>query len=431
MSNVIFMPVLLASDINVYSMGRAFHEAYGIKSLMVARAKGGVITEDTRILDYFEEPRLDETQVFKDTMAKIYRKYGRVGGPITGPEAETAGPEQMGVSEEGLPAKDMILLGCADHYVRLIVENKEYLKGLGYIVPYSDKPILDRITLKESFYKLCDEYGLDYAKTFIYTPEMNYDFEIDFGYPVVLKASDSVKYHKKKFQGFHKAYFINSKQELVDTLKLIYANGYDDHMIIQDMVPGADDSIYDLQMYIGSDHKVKLMNFGNVLLEEHTPTAIGNNAATLTIYNEELMNKIGNMMESIGYEGFADADIKLDSRDGKFKMFEINIRQGRSHYRVTGAGNNLAKLVVEDYVYRRELPKILVKGPHFWHVVPLGVVYKYVRDPEKLALVKKCVAEGKECNSMRYDKDMSLKRRWELFLKDVNQYRKFGKYYPY
>ena len=26
---------------------------------------------------------------------------------------------------------------------------------------------------------------------------MNFDFEIDFGYPVVLKASDSVKFHKK------------------------------------------------------------------------------------------------------------------------------------------------------------------------------------------------------------------------------------------
>ncbi len=399
-----FLPILLASDINVYSMARAFHEAYGIKSLMVARNRGGITGEgNTKILDYLEVPGLDETPVFLKTMDELAERYGK--------------------------DRKLILMGCADHYVRLIVENKEHLKQR-FIVPYSDKPVLDRITLKESFYKLCDEYGLDYAKTFIYTPEMNFDFEIDFGYPVVLKASDSVKFHKHKFEGFHKAYFIYNKQELVDTLKLIYANGYDDHMIIQDMVPGADDAIYDLQMYIGSDHKVKLMNLGNVLLEEHTPTAIGNNAATLTIFNEELMRKVGGMMEAIGYEGFADADIKYDARDGKYKMFEINIRQGRSHYRVTGAGNNLAKLVVDDYVYHKHLPMTLAKGPHFWHVVPLGVVYKYVRDPEKLALVRQCVREGKVCDSQYYPADMPLKRWVYLKLRGLNMYRKFRQYYP-
>jgi len=400
--SVDFLPILLASDINVYSMARAFHEAYGIKSLMVARNRGGV-TGNTNIVDYLEVKDLDETEVFLKSMSDIAEKYGK--------------------------EKKLLLMGCADHYVRLIVENKETLKDR-FILPNSDKAVLDNITLKESFYKLCDKYGLDYAKTFIYTPEMNYEFEIDFGYPVVLKASDSVKYHKHHFDGFHKAYFINSKEELIDTLKLIYANGYDDHMIIQDMVPGADDSIYDLQMYIGSDHKIKMMNLGNVLLEEHTPTAIGNNAATLTVYNEELMLKIGHMMEDIGYEGFADADIKYDYRDGKYKMFEINIRQGRSHYRVTGAGINMAKLVTEDYVYHKDLSCQLAKGPHFWHVVPLGVVYKYVKDKEKLAIVKECVRKGDHCDSQYYPKDMPLKRWLYLKARQLNMYRKFSKYYP-
>ncbi len=405
--NIDFMPILLASDINVYSMARAFHEEYGIKSLMVARERGAM-TKDTKILDYLEVPGLNETEVFLETMDKLYDEYG---------------PEGKG--------KTLILMGCADHYVRLIVENKEYLKNKGFVLPYSDKKVLDELTLKESFYNLCDRFGLDYAKTFIYRPGMNFEFEIDFGYPVVLKASDSVKYHRKKFEGFHKAYFINSKEELVDTLKLIYANGYDDNMIIQDMVPGEDDAIYDLQMYIGSDHKVKMMNFGNVLLEEHTPTAIGNNAATLTTYNEELMLKVGHMMEEIGYEGFADGDIKWDYRDGKYKMFEINIRQGRSHYRVTGGGTNMAKLVVDDYIYHKDMPMKLVKEPHFWHAVPLGVVYKYVKDEKKLAQVRQLVKEGKVCDSQYYPADMPFKRWVYLKLRGLNMYRKFNKYYPY
>ena len=217
-------------------------------------------------------------------------------------------------------------------------------------------------------------------------------------------------------------------QTLKDTLELIYKNGYDDNMIIQERIPGDDSQMYDLQVYVGSDHKVKLMNFGNVLLEEHTPKGIGSNAATLVDYNEELMKKIQFLLEDIGYEGLADCDIKYDTRDGKFKMFEINIRQGRSHYRVTGGGDNLAKYIVDDYVYHKPQELKYVKDEFFWHVVPLGVVYRYINDEEKVNKIKRLVKEGKSCHSLYYPADMGLKRRIYLKLRDINQYRKYKKY---
>ncbi|MGI6722744.1 MAG: carboxylate--amine ligase, partial [Anaerovoracaceae bacterium] len=355
MEKVDFLPVLLASDINVYSMGRAFHEAYGIRSLMVARQLSGAVLH-TRILDYIEEPQLDKTEVFLKTMDKIADKYGK--------------------------DRKLLLIGCADHYVRLVVENKEYLSRK-FIIPHADKDVMDNIVLKETFYNRCDEFGLDYAATFIHTPETGYDYHLDFGFPVVLKASDSVKYHAHKFDGFHKVFFIDNREELDATLKKIYAAGYDDHMIIQDMIPGEDACIYDLHVYTGTDHKVKLMNMGNVVLEEHTPTAIGNNAATVVDPHIDVMKKIQGFLEGIGYEGMCDCDLKYDRRDGKYKMLEINIRQGRSHYRITGGGDNIAKLITEDFVYHHEIPgPKYVTDKFFWHAVPLGVVYKYVKDPK-------------------------------------------------
>ncbi|MEA4922644.1 MAG: hypothetical protein VB031_04665 [Eubacteriaceae bacterium] len=396
-----FLPVLLASDINVYSMGRAFHEAYGIRSLMVARQLSGAVLH-TQILDYIEEPKLDENEVFLKTMDRIYEEYGG--------------------------DRKLLLIGCADHYVRLVVGNREYLEDK-FILPYTDMKTLDNIVLKETFYGLCSQYGLDYADTFIHTPETGYDYELSFGFPVVLKASDSVKYHKNKFDGFHKVFFINNREELDATLKKVYAAGYDDHMIIQDMIPGEDACIYDLHVYTGSDHKVKLMNFGNVVLEEHTPTAIGNNAATIVDYNEDVMKKIQAFLEGIGYEGMCDCDLKYDARDGKYKMLEINIRQGRSHYRVTGGGDNIAKLIADDYVYHKEIPgPKYVKDKFFWHAVPLGVIYKYVADRSRVEEIKKLVKAGKSCNSLYYSKDMSMKRRIYLKLRDINMYRKYKKY---
>ncbi len=399
MKEVNFLPILLANDINVYSMARAFHEEYGVKSLVVARGYKGQ-AENSKIIDMMIVENLDETPVFVETMKKLAEMH---------------------------KDKTLILIGCADHYVRLIVENKELLKTM-FVVPYSDKDVLDNIVLKETFYGLCSKYDLDYAKTFIFKKGMDLDFELGFDFPVVLKPSCSVSYNKHSFEGQHKVYFIDDMQTLKDTLELIYKNGYDDNMIIQERIPGDDSQMYDLQVYVGSDHKVKLMNFGNVLLEEHTPKGIGSNAATLVDYNEELMKKIQFLLEDIGYEGLADCDIKYDTRDGKFKMFEINIRQGRSHYRVTGGGDNLAKYIVDDYVYHKPQELKYVKDEFFWHVVPLGVVYRYINDEEKVNKIKRLVKEGKSCHSLYYPADMGLKRRIYLKLRDINQYRKYKKY---
>lgn len=148
MGKVDFLPILLASDINVYSMAHAFHEEYGIKSLVIARASSNIIA-NSKIIVYKEVPELDKTEVFLETMEKVYKKYGQ---------------------------KKLILMGCADHYVRLVVENKEKLKDR-FVLPYTDKEVLDHIVLKETFYNLCEKYNLDYAATFIYRPEMNFEFD--------------------------------------------------------------------------------------------------------------------------------------------------------------------------------------------------------------------------------------------------------------
>lgn len=173
-----------------------------------------------------------------------------------------------------------------------------------------------------------------------------------------------------------------------------------------------------------------MMCLGHVLLEEHTPKGIGNHAAIITEYDEEVMTKFKNFLESINYTGFSNFDIKYDTRDNSYKVFEINLRQGRSNYYVTGSGNNIAKYVVEDRVENKELELKIQKEPFFWRVIPRHVVYKFVKNKDLVNKCKQLASEGKEATSFGYKYDLSgnIKRSWYIFLYSINQIRKFNKY---
>ena len=397
-----FLPVILGTDTIAYSVARAFHEAYQVKSLMVARAITGP-ARYSQLLEYWVEPELDHPDVFSRTMDEVYEKYKDSG-------------------------KALVLVGCMDHYVRLIVAAREELADR-FILPYTDQETLDKLALKEPFYALCDQYGLDYAPTFVHKPDTGYDYELNIDFPVVLKPSDTVSYQAHQFEDFHKIFFLNDRETLDETLKKIYAAGYEGSMIIQNEIPGEDANIYDLHCYMGSDGKLKMMNMGNVVLEQHAPTTVGNNAATIVEPHLAFMKKVQALLEGIGWQGLCDGDIKYDARDGRFKMLEINIRQGQSNYRVTGGGDNIARLLVEDFVYHRELPgPKFCEEPFFWHVVPLDVVYTYVKDKERVAQIKSLVAAGKVCHSLDYPEDGGFLRKLYLKYRDMRMRQSFKRY---
>ena len=133
------------------------------------------------------------------------------------------------------------------------------------------------------------------------------------------------------------------------------------------------------------------------------------------------------MLEDIGYVGFSNFDIKYDRRDGKYKAFEINTRQGRSNYYVTGSGHNIAQYLVGDLVEGRDLPLTVVKNRSIWRMIPRRLAYRFIPKNyhgEMRALFR----AGADHHSMEYRPDYTLKRTWRIWKNHIGCWVRFNKY---
>ena len=394
-----FQPLLFGGDINVYSVARAFHEAYGVKSICYGKFASGP-AYGSSIIDYRPCAQNEDAETFRQNVAKVAADY---------------------------PDKTVLVIGCGDSYVKLAAENKDSFPA-NCIAPYVSGELINTLINKEKFYAMCDEYGIDHPGTLIYRKEMGHDFDLPFDPPYICKPSNGVAYWEHPFEGNEKVFTCPTRENLIEVLDKVYAAGYPDSMIIQDFIPGDDSFMRVLTSYSDRNGKVKLMCLGHVLLEEHTPHGIGNHAVILTEVNEELSRKMKAFLEDIGFVGFSNFDIKYDQRDGKFKVFEINCRQGRSNYYVTGAGYNIAKLLVEDRIEGKDLPFVIADNPSLWRVVPHKVMFDYIVSDYHKEL-KERIQKGQECTPLFYDRDPAFKRKLRMKKNLYSHFKKFKQYY--
>lgn len=399
-----FLPVILGGDITAYSLIRSFYEEYQIKSLAVNMSQGGpVVMSGLCESLYFEG--LENVDVLIPTLLKVGEKYGK--------------------------NKKLMVLGCGDWYVRILIENREILSKY-YIIPYISEDLMNRIVLKDKFYEIMEELSIPYPKTFVYDCKEKTPIpeKFDFDYPIIAKTANSALYHYAKFPGKKKVFCFDTREQLDTMLSNLATSSYDYKFLIQDRIPGDDTGMRVLTCYCDKNSDVRFAAFGHTLLEEHTPSALGNPCAIINEVNMEVVDQAQRFLKHVGYVGYANFDLKYDPRDGKYKFFEINIRLGRSNYYITGSGFNAVKYLVDEYIYGKEFEGLTVADKeHLFTFVPKYVIKKFVADKELRARAMRLFKEGKWSNPIIFKPDMTAKRYAYVAGYEFNQIRKFNKYY--
>lgn len=257
-----FLPVILGGDITAYSLARSFHQEYQIKSLVLNMSNGGPIKGSHICEDVYREGLEN-----KETLLKVLQEVG-----------------------EQHRDKKLIIFGCGDWYVRMIIENKELLSQY-YVIPYIDEELMNQIVLKDKFYEILTELDIPHPDTFVYDCKEKTPLTYDFEYPIIAKTANSALYHYAKFPGKKKVFKFNSKDELEQMLDNLSTSSYDYKFLIQDFIPGEDSNMRVLTCYSDQNAKVRFAAFGHVLLEEHTPTALGNPCCIINEVEKVQLNR--------------------------------------------------------------------------------------------------------------------------------------------
>lgn len=395
------LPVLLGSDANVYGMARSFYMEYGVTSLAIGKGALAATANSRLVKMAVVEPNLEDDAVFVRTLTDFAKAH-------TG--------------------KTLVLVSCGDNYTGLMARARAALEPY-YKFACPTPELVAELDTKEFFYQACERHGLSYPRTFGCTNENYKTVELPFPFPCIIKASNSVAYWNCKFPHKKKVFVAYNKEEFDAITAAIYSSSYQDNLVLQEYIPGDDNCMRVLNCYSGLDHKVKLMALGQPLLEEQTPEGIGNYAAIMNVRDDELMVKMKAFLEDVGWEGFSNFDMKYDARDGKYKLFEMNPRQGRSSFFVTASGYNLAKWLVEDVVEHKEQGLTIADAHHLWMIAPAGIIKKYLKDEALLAEAKELMRQGKVSHQLFCKEDAGLKRRIWYIKNQLNNYRKYKRYF--
>lgn len=398
-------PVTCGSDLGVYSIARSFHEAYGVPTTTVAGLPRGFIN-DSRIVSpvLLGEGMTDAGQV---------EALLRIGG-----EARARGDHPL-------------LIVNSDSLVDMVCAARDRLEEV-YTLLVSPNDSVAAVTDKARLAPLAATVGLATPQEVVLDGTDPGDIAsavAPLGTPFILKPATSIAWERVTFPGKLKVYECASAADAKRVVAAAAEVGYKGRFLAQELVPGDDTYGYVITVYIDRSGVPTLRSTARMLLALHTPNLLGNMALGLVDWYPHIAQPVTQMLQDLGYRGFATVDVKIHARTGTPYLLDVNPRVGRSNYFITMGGTNPMQVAVDDALgVAREPERTFRRG--LFRIVPARLLRTYVEDPALRREVAEARSEGRTVHPLEYGPDRSPKRTAFRLAASLNHLRYFRATYP-
>jgi D-aspartate ligase len=215
-----------------------------------------------------------------------------------------------------------ILIPTDDATAVLVQEASKELHT-AFQFPILPAGLAHRLSNKRELFLLCRENGFPTPETAF--PESRRDLLrlLDkFAFPVMLKGiDDRLMFGRNKMR----MRIIRSADELTrcydqleESIRL--------NLMIQEYIPGNADAVWMFNGYFNKESECLAAFTGRKLRQRPADTGI--TTLGICLKNEAVERSLRTLFHSLGYRGIVDAGCRYDSRDGQYKLLDVNPRIG-------------------------------------------------------------------------------------------------------
>ncbi len=215
--------------------------------------------------------------------------------------------------------KKGVIFPIGDIEVLTILKNRKKLEKYFHI-PIADLNITKLLIDKKIFYLTLEKHGISYPKTFILKDVSELKNIVkEINYPCIVKPANS-EYFRHEFNA--KFFIASSSQQLLQMYNKAISKNL--KVMIQEIIPGNAGCMYGLNAYYD-----KKFNSNGVFVYRRIrewPFISGNGVYIEKFEYSELEKIITTLVKKIKFYGILDAEFKMDPRDNKLNLIEINPR---------------------------------------------------------------------------------------------------------
>ena len=223
----------------------------------------------------------------------------------------------------------------SDEFLLPVSRNRKDLER-HFLINLPDHSILECIADKFKQHKIAVEAGIAVPQTFVAADrDQLLAIQDRIPFPAFVKGAEVTSWRRMMGDSF-KGFVVHGREELRETFETIFKRG--SIGLVQELIPGPDTNHFKASCYISRDGRV-LLAFGLQKIRQQ-PAGFGFGCLVQSVEYPEMLALGKSFFRKIGYRGVGSAEFKLDPRDGKLKLIELNPRYWQQNALAEKCGMN-------------------------------------------------------------------------------------------
>jgi len=284
-------------------------------------------------------------------------------------DEDRPGPYLAGLLEIGRRiGRRAILIATSDETTQFVADHADALRR-HFIFQENPPERIRQLASKREMFGLATRHRVP-------TPDTRFPRNIDDvieytrtgSFPVMLKGIYGNRLQQRTAK---KMEIVHTPEQLIDAYRRM-EDPQAPNLMIQELIPGADDQVFIFNGYFDRESRC-LAGFTGYKVRQF-PVHVGCASLGECTWVEEVARTTIDFMQAIGYQGILDIGYRLDPRDGKYKVLDINPRVGQA-FRLFVAENDhdVVKSLYLDFT-GQEQPECIPREGRRWAIEDIDII---------------------------------------------------------